>query len=179
MFPCASYVWNKPDYGQCDNVTISPNGEPAPVLPPGEVNLYPQASQFFGQLRVSNVFTAPLNTFQDVCARRIRVTSDRNQKENLQPIPDAEGTALVRQTVPYRYTIDGQVAAGLLADEVPAQYAGGDPAARSVDYNSLLAELWAAVRDAHERLDALEQHVTRHRDDSSGSGDVESSEIRT
>ena len=75
-------VWlpNKPEYKPPVNpdVSIAPDGSPAPFFS-GDINLYPQASRVFSQLDVGNVFTAPLNTFQEVAARRMHITSDRTQ----------------------------------------------------------------------------------------------------
>ena len=118
-------------------------------------DIHPQASRFFAQLHDQNEFTAVFNTFQEIFVQRIHVTSDRSQKQNITPLPDHEGTELVRHLMPYRYTINGRPAAGLMADEVPASYTHRNTTL-SVDYNSLIAELWASVRDAHARLDRLE-----------------------
>ena len=74
----------------------------------------------------------------------------------------------------YRYAVDGERAAGVLATDLPPQYArratpDGD---LSVDYNALLArgrrrpparvapaELWGCVRHQAARIDALEAAV--------------------
>ena len=118
-------------------------------------DIHPQAARLFAQLHDQNEFTAVFNTFQEIFVQRIHVTSDRSQKQNITPLADHEGTDLVRHVLLYRYTINGRPAAGLMADEVPASYTQRNTTL-SVDYNSLLAELWASVRDAHARLDRLE-----------------------
>ena len=69
-----------------------------------------------------------------------------------------EATALVRSLTPRRYKMDGQDAAGMLADELPGRYVRCIPglSTLSVDYNSLLAEIWASLKHAHTRIDALD-----------------------
>ena len=48
----------------------------------------------------------------------------------------------------------------VLANDVPAAYAHRTPdGALSVDYNSLLAELWAGVRALSRRLDDLDRRL--------------------
>ena len=61
-------------------ITISPTGEPAPVQPDGEVDLFnrfvcvhcthnpagSQAKELFGLLGYPNVFTGDVNTFHDI-----------------------------------------------------------------------------------------------------------------
>jgi hypothetical protein len=156
MFPSSSYVWNRAEAQHQPDVSISPTGEAALVLPDGDIDLYAQASEFFGQLGTNNTFTGDVNSFQNVYVQRIHVLSDENGKQDLRPLPDEEGTALVRRITPYRYDVQGKPAAGLLAQEVPIEYSNHGPDLMGVDYNSLMAELWASVRDAHTRLDALE-----------------------
>jgi hypothetical protein len=138
-------------------LSISPDGETASPAPDGDVNLFQQASKIFGQLRAENVFTASTNTFQDVFVRRLHVTSDRTKKTDVIPLVEEDATALVRRLIPRRYKVDGESAAGMIADEMPAQYVRCVPgvATLSVDYNSLMAEMWASLKHAHSRIDAL------------------------
>jgi hypothetical protein len=174
MFTCVNYPWTRPENGIPASVSISPSGEPAPVQSDGDIDLFPQASRLFGQLQESNVFTGSVNTFrpvaacwcnaatgaQELVARRVHVTSDPRVKQAVRPLTDDDGLALVRSVTPYRYTLDGREAAGVLANDVPAAYAHRTPdGALSVDYNSLLAELWAGVRALSRRLDDLDRRL--------------------
>ena len=108
MFPRVDYTWNKPEYQgrRWGDVTITPTGDPAPMEPDGDINLFVQASQVFGQLNATNVFTASTNTFltdgvvlshtsvwkQDLVVRRVHVVSDGAQKEDIVQLPDSHGT---------------------------------------------------------------------------------------
>lgn len=154
MFQRVNYQWRP---GQpFSGVTISPTGEAAVIALDGDIDLFPQASRVFGQLARPNTFTGQTNTFCDVVARRIHVTSDADQKTNLRPLSDRDAEDLVRRIVPYHYLIDGRMAAGVLAQDVPEVYASRTPGGTLVvDYTSLLAELWGAVRHLSHRLDAL------------------------
>ena len=108
-------------------------------------------------MRAENVFTAPSNTFQDVFVRRLHVTSDSTEKADVSVVGEEEATALVRSVTPRRYKVDGHSAAGVLAQEVPHRYVRRIPGmpTLSVDYNSLMAEMWASLKHAHTRIDAL------------------------
>lgn len=64
MYPVVNYTFTRPEQFHALGVTISPTGEPAPYEKDGDINLFEQASQIFGQLSASNVFTAQFNTFQ-------------------------------------------------------------------------------------------------------------------
>lgn len=128
--------------------------DPAPPELDGDVNLYPQASGVFGQLGVNNTFTGPRNVFRDVEVRRLHVTSDRSQKEDVRPLDPAAATELVRAVSPFLYRLDGEPAAGLMADDAPSEYvrrSAGD-GTLSLDYHSLVAHLWASVQHAHRRI---------------------------
>jgi hypothetical protein len=86
------------------------------------------------------------------------VTSDAREKENMTPLDEARAADLVRRTGTYRYTLDGRMAAGVAAQEVPPEYTSTMPdGSLTVDYNALVAELWASVRHLLRRVDALEQ----------------------
>lgn len=106
-----------------------------------------------------HTFEGNTNTFRDIVARRVFITSDPREKSDRTPLSPRGATRTVRGLRPHRYTLDGQEAAGLLADEVPTAYVRqcGPGGPLVVDYQSLLAELWASVQHAHARLDALEQ----------------------
>ena len=159
MYPVVNYPIIRPDISVVNlaSVTISPTLEPAPMEADGDINLYVQASRIFGQLGSSNEFSGTVNSFRDVVARRVHVTSDIREKAALEPLDEARADALVRGTNTYRYAIDGRIAAGVLAHEVPPEYRGQLPDGRAtVDYNSLLAELWTSVRRLLRRVDALE-----------------------
>ena len=148
---------NRPELSGSGHVSIAPTGEPASTEADGDINLFSQASKIFGQLNANNVFTAPLNTFQDLIVRRIQVTSDASQKTDIQVFSDTEGMRLSQQVAAYRCCIDGRPAAGFLAHEVPVEFTRRtDAGTLVVDYNALVAALWASVRCAHERLDSLE-----------------------
>lgn len=69
---------------------------------------------------------------------------------------------------------------GMMADEVPREYVRRIPSTPilSVDYNSLVAELWASLKDAHARIDELE-HAMQRLDASSGATSESCSEIPT
>ena len=155
MYPYVNYNW-RPEGGRPTGVTIDPSGDPAGTDADGDINLFPQASRLFGMLGQSNTFVGPTNTFQDVVARRVHVTSDATQKQEAQPLSDADAERLVRNLVPYRYVIDGRPAAGVLAQDVPASYTRRlSDGTLTVDYTSLLAELWGAVRHLSQRVDDL------------------------
>ena len=159
MFPAVNYSWYRPN-GAPASISISPLGDPAPQQSDGEVDLFSQASLFFGQLNAPNVFTAPVNTFQDVVARRLHATSDPLRKSDVSPLPETEALALVRAVPAYRYDLDGRRAAGVLASDVPEAYVHRMPdGTRCVDYNSLVAELWAGVRDLTRRLEECERRL--------------------
>jgi hypothetical protein len=129
---------------------------PPPPPPPLPIVACPQASRLFGQLDKPNVFTGECNTFQEVVARRIHVTSDAGEKQNLQPMVGDDAEQLVRRIVPHRYLLDGRPAAGVLAQDVPVSYTTHSPdGTLSVDYTALLAELWGAVRHLVQRVDAV------------------------
>ena len=162
MFPSVNYVWNRPD-GVLNrrppiDLSISPDGQAASPEADGDINLFEQASKIFGQLGAANVFTAQANTFQDIFVRRLHVTSDRSTKTEVAVVVEEEATALVRRMIPRRYKVDGESAAGMIADELPTQYVRSVPglSTLSVDYNSLMAEMWASLKHAHMRIDALD-----------------------
>lgn len=148
-------------------VSIHPQNRPPPVLPDGRVNLYNQACESFPRLAGENLFTGAHNVFAGpVQVRRCHVVSDPREKTAVRPLAPAAGAALVRAVPAYVYELDGRPAAGLLASggggggpplppscEAPA--AGGAGGPRSLDYNALLAHLWAAVQDLQRRLDTL------------------------
>lgn len=141
-----------------DHVSIHPDGVPAPLRPNGDLDLYEQASDWFSRLKADNVFTGGCNTFQgNVVVRRCHVTSDPRAKADLKPLDAGASSTLVRRIVPYAYTIDGEPAAGVLSDDVPVEYTRviSEDGLRTVDYNSLFAHLWAAVRELQERVDRL------------------------
>lgn len=95
----------------------------------------------------SNEFTGEQNVFNDIIARRLQIVSDRTRKRGLRRLRGSECKRLVSQLTPYHYTVDDRAAAGLLAQDVPEPYRTTAPdGTLSVDYLSLLAELWGAVR---------------------------------
>lgn len=141
-----------------DRISIHPQGVAAPVRPNGDLDLYTQASDFFGRLATDNVFTGGRNTFQGhITVRRCHVTSDSRHKEDLVPLSGPDSARMVRTVVPYGYTIDGECAAGLMAEDVPSEYTRESPVdgTKTVDYNSLLAHLWAAVRELQGQVEEL------------------------
>lgn len=147
-------------------ISILPNGEFLPAEVENEFQLYPQASTVFGALASSNEFVGELNTFRDIMVRQIHVTSDRSRKEDVERLRPDRGTDVVRTLPAFTYTVDGSAAAGLMADTAPDAHVrrvGGDGGSLSLDYNSMLAYLWASVQDAHNRLDAMERTKTRRK----------------
>lgn len=65
MFPAVNYAYVRPlDPAAPTRITVSPLGEPAGVQADGDIDLFAQASQYFGLLYGSNVFAAPVNTFR-------------------------------------------------------------------------------------------------------------------
>lgn len=57
-------------------ISIAPDGSAAPFTPQGYVNLYDQATQWFGVLRHDNVFTGSNNVFQgNVQVQRCHMTT--------------------------------------------------------------------------------------------------------
>lgn len=166
MYPVVNYPQWRPEVSagpvSLPGVTISPTGEPAPTEADGEIDLYAQASRIFGQLGAPNDFCATVNTFRDIVVRRIHVTSDGREKGDVTPLSEDRADALVRATNTYRYVLDGRVAAGVLAHELPPEYTSAMPdGGLTVDYNSLLAELWTSVRRLLRRTDALEESQRR------------------
>jgi hypothetical protein len=146
------------------NITISPDGELAPVEPDGDVNLYGQASLIFSQLHQPNTFTGETNTFRTVVVQRLQTTSDMTLKTDIVPMDGATATGHVRNIQMYHYRLDGVPTAGVMAQELPEAYTMRHPSTGhlTVDYQSLLAELWSSVRHAHDRLDALAAHQEVH-----------------
>lgn len=152
-------------------ISILPSGEYLPLDMDGEIQLFPQASAVFGQLAQNNEFTGECNVFRDIQVRRMHITSDRRRKADVQPIDPADATKVVRGVPAYTYTVDGQAAAGLMADDAPAECVrmrtrggdgdGGGAAHLTLDYNAMLAYLWASLQDAHARLDAQERNAGR------------------
>lgn len=102
------------------------------------------------RLDQSNEFTAELNRFRDVHVRRLFVTSDRRRKTDVTPVKPADALACLRRVQCYHYRIDGSAAVGHLAEEIPGEYLLGDGGA--VDYQSMAALLWTAVRDLDARV---------------------------
>ena len=105
-------------HSSTQRVSIDPNGQLVEASPLGDVDLYPQASRIFSQLDSENVFTGARNVFQNIEVRRLHVTSDSRHKDHIEAIECQHALDLVRQIVPRRYTIDGQPAAGMLAEEL-------------------------------------------------------------
>ena len=220
------YTWNKPEFRrQWGDVTIAPTGEPAPTEADGDINLFVQASQVFGQLNASNVFTASTNTFQRGAVVNVtqrppsRIswcvacmwcrTARRKATPRYCPTPTAphwcDAYRRIMNTgwrVPARvaYTIDGQLNKGGRVHRTSVRFSGrtdgsggsgpgvdrmqrasgidtfgarrGDCCAKdrfagpilrpsTVDYNSLFAELWASVRDIHNRLDIIQEWMNK------------------
>lgn len=161
-------------------VSIHPDRIPAPSTEEGDVELYGQAVQFFGSLHADNRFTGPRNSFRAVQAEEFQVVSDARLKRDVRPLDGRRSLALLRALQPREYRMmgadatGGRLAAGMLAQEVPVEYtapllhhhtppphvvAAQDdtgPPLRSVDYNSLLAHLWNAVRGLDRRVTELE-----------------------
>lgn len=147
-------------------ISILPNGQFLPAEMDNEFQLYPQASTVFSSLASNNEFVGDMNTFRDIMVRQIHVTSDRSRKEDVQTLRPDRGTDVVRNLPAFTYTIDGNAAAGLMADTAPPAHVrrvGGDNGSLSLDYNSMLSYLWASVQDAHDRLDAMERRKTRRK----------------
>ena len=106
---------------------------------------------------------------QDIVARRVHVTSDPVKKEDVRPLPEEEANALVQHVAAYRYLLDGRPAAGVMATDVPSAYSHVLPdGTRCVDYNSLVAELWACVRGLSVRLEECERQLAHGLDVSGG-----------
>ena len=115
-----------------------------------------QAAEYFPQLGENNVFTGSRNVFRGAIeVRRCHVLSDPACKEGLGLLDPRESAELVRGIRPHLYRVDGRLAAGIMADSVPVEYTSpsdmmgggvGAPTVLTVDYNSLLSHLWAAVR---------------------------------
>jgi hypothetical protein len=139
------------------HITISPDGSPAPVEPDGDVNLYDQARLIFSQLHGPNTFTADTNTFRTVVVQRLQTMSDGTLKTDAVPVDGAAATRRVRDIQMYHYRLDGVPTAGVMAQDLPEVYTMRHPSTGhlTVDYQGLLAELWASVRHGHDRLDAL------------------------
>ena len=77
------------------------------------------------------------------------VLSDPSCKEMTRPLEAKDSADLVRRIIPQSYTVDGRLAAGILADTVPKEYTSPGPGTGgqlTVDYNSLFSHLWAAFR---------------------------------
>ena len=129
------------------------------------VQLYTQASTVFSQLDVNNVFLGERNTFRDVEARRICLTSDVRRKRDIRTLSRAEATDLVRRLSVFTYSIDNRRAAGVMALTVPAQYSENN----TVDYISLLMHLWVSVQDIHQKIDQLQKRK-KHRSKKSPDG---------
>lgn len=148
--------------GTINQVSIAPDHAIAPTQPNGRVDLYNQASRYFARLGTANTFTADRNTFDGVVhARRFQVTSDARAKADIQPLDGRSSAQLVGSIRPQSYLLDGQPAAGLLAQDVPASYTHASPedGTLSVDYNSLFTHLWAAVQHLQGRVDTLEAEL--------------------
>ena len=66
----------------------------------------------------------------------------------------------MQQVAAYRYMIDGRPAAGMLASDIPEAYTQRlRDGTLCVDYNSLIAELWAAVRGLCQRVAECERRI--------------------
>ena len=126
----------------------------------GDINLFTQAKKLFGLLEEPNHFTGTVNTFQDLVARRVVVSSDRRRKTNIRPVDEEMASRTIMRIVPQYYLLDGVPAAGVLADEVPAhcRYLNAPDGTQTVDYTALLAELWASTRHLHRRLSHRPPH---------------------
>lgn len=167
MWPSVSHIrqelyggYYRQNVPQPSSVSIDPSNAPAPMTPDGRISLYPQARRLFSQLGAANVFTAERNVFRDLEARRLYLTSDRGRKRNIQALDGATATRLVRGLRPCTYSLDGEPAAGMLADEAPpelARHTEGGAGPLALDYPGLLAHLWASVQDAHHRIDRVEE----------------------
>ena len=108
---CLEFTFGQRPGSLGNDISISPSGEQVTPLPDGDINLFEQASKIFGQLRAENVFTATTNTFQDLCVRRLHITSDGSQKTNVSVLVGKDATDLVRRLTPRRYIVDGYPAA--------------------------------------------------------------------
>jgi hypothetical protein len=149
-----------PDVYSSHNITISPDGISAPIEPDGDVNLYDQAINVFSRLHEPNDFTASTNTFRTIVVQRLQTTSDGLLKTDVTPVDGVAATRRVRRTPMYHYRLDGVPTAGVLAQDLPDTYTMRHPVTGhlTVDYQGLLAELWASVSFAHDRLDAIAAH---------------------
>ena len=86
------------------------------------------------------------------------MTSDARDKSDVRPLDPAVAARLVRAVPTYTYTIDGQVASGVLAEDIPPEYTQtGLDGRRQVDYNALLANLWAAVQHLQGQVDEIQR----------------------
>jgi hypothetical protein len=164
MFPVNFDV--RPDVNYDRRVSLSPDGAPAGEEPDGDINLYEQASLLFARLGENNRFDGEVNTFRQVVVDRIQTRSDVRHKSQLVPADGASAAALVRRVPAYRYRMGGEPGAGVLAQDVPAQYTRRHPGDGSltVDYQALFAELWTCVRHLQDRLDGLDG-LPREQDD--------------
>ena len=152
------------DISTVASISIHPSG--APVYPVGStVQLYEQASVIFSQLDVDNVFNGERNTFRDIEARRICLTSDVRRKQDIRPLSRADATELVRRLSVFTYSIDSRRAAGVMANTVPEHYSENN----TVDYISLLMHLWVSVQDVHQKIDKLQKRK-KHRSKKSPDG---------
>lgn len=103
-------------------------------------------------LKQSNVFTGEMNAFRHLTVQQLFITSDRTKKAEIRPIEKTEAIEMLRTIPSYRYSIQGRPAAGFMADEVPREFTHKQGSA-AVDYTSMLAILWTAVRSLDERLE--------------------------
>lgn len=88
------------------------------------------------------------------------ITSDPREKDNVEQLDLTEAARVVRAIPPHRYTIDGEPAAGLMADAVPEEYTHTNTdGMKTVDYNSMFTHLWACVQHLQDRVDVLSQNA--------------------
>lgn len=145
--------------GTVRGVAVDPAGalpvEPDPTT--GVVALHGDLRQHFGALGEANVWTGSANQFQGpLFASRMIATSDPRAKADVAPLDPARSLAVVRGTPAFEYTLrdTGRRAAGFLADRVPPDYSLRAPDdTLAVDYNAMLAHLWAAVQALAARAD--------------------------
>lgn len=148
-------------------VSIHPRGVPAPFASNGVTSLYDQARTSFPTLADTNVFTGAHNIFRGpIEVRRCHVVSDPSAKADRRPLSPAIGAAVVAAVPAWLYELDGGPAAGVMADAsgLPAAAilpsirvaTDAEAAPRSVDYNALMAYLWAATQELQGRVAALE-----------------------
>lgn len=135
------------------------------------LKLYKPLVVHFPTLAGPNLFTAEFNTFRGkIVVESVLHTSDARCKRDIEELRPMEGLRVVRSTDVYTYRFHNEEqpsgrrrAAGFLADTVPPEYTDRDPVSGTLvlDYNAMLANLWAAVKQLTSEVDALREAQRR------------------